>query len=64
MLKNAIAIRHVMYEDLGSFESHLINRGINLKYIDKQQQSLFSLMKNYDQSSIKIFPTSTKKILG
>ena len=36
----------------------------NLKYIDKQQQSLVSLMKNYDQSSIKIFPTSTKKNIG
>ena len=34
MNKNVIAIRHVLYEDLGSFESVLINNGFEIKYLD------------------------------
>lgn len=46
MPKRAVAIRHVMYEDLGSFESILAERGFNVEYFDAGYDNLISILKD------------------
>lgn len=46
MGKTAIAIRHVMYEDLGSFEKVLNKRGFSIEYYDAGYDDLKSIIKN------------------
>ena len=45
-----IVIRHVLYEDLGSFEEVLINRGYEIQYVDAGIDNL----KNVNENSIDI----------
>ena len=39
-MKAAVAIRHVGFEDLGSFESVLIESGYSINYIEAGQDDL------------------------
>lgn len=43
MLKTAVAIRHVHFEDLGTFESVLINEGYKVHYYDVGVHDLWTL---------------------
>ena len=50
MAKKVIAIRHVLYEDLGSFEGVLINRGYEIQYVDAGIDDL----KHINENSIDV----------
>jgi GMP synthase (glutamine-hydrolysing) len=46
MSKKVIAIRHVLYEDLGSFESVLLKRGFEIQYLDAGVDDLNIIKEN------------------
>ena len=46
MPKRAVAIRHVMYEDLGSFESILAERGFNVEYLEAGYDDLNPILNS------------------
>jgi len=46
MSKRVIAIRHVLYEDLGSFESILLERGYEIQYFDAGVDDLYIIQKS------------------